>query len=607
MKPLLLVLVVLGGLLLYLLWGAGPSRGGLEPPGPPARAEAGEERRDGALEASSPVPDAPRRSESGRSDAGPGEVREPEPVPGARPGAPAEVTFHGLVLDGLTQRPIAGARIEVPPRKAAADGVTARTTSDDAGLFALEAQEERWGVVEADGHGPRPFFLDAHHATPERAAVIELLPAAALEVDVRTASGAPVAEARVVLVRTQASPLSHAFRGMPTQGVRFEGSTGELGTLLLEGLPAEVDLAWSVTPADGNEGAAGHVALAPGERRRLAAVLGGTARVFGHVRDEHGMPVADLGLSLSRKDAGGGGDALGKTRTDEGGAYQFDGVPFEALTLGLAGGAEEVLLPGPCDLVVDRPLVEHDLVVVPGLFLEGVVSASEEQRQELFWVNLSALDGTWLDSFDVGEGGRFRAGPVEAGEYLLAAPGFGFSTETVRAAAGERDIVLRVLEPRPLRFEAEGAPPPFDLSLRDEERGFLQFHEQDDARFEKRLSDGRYLLRLEAEGDFLGLLSFAVGPEPLPAEHRVRLEPGATLTIVHRALVGTRSVRVRVDGGTLVGSPWADSQLAAGAALEVLVPPRPLVVELLEGARVVAREELVPRPRERLRVVLEPR
>jgi hypothetical protein len=202
--------------------------------------------------------------------------------------------------------------------------------------------------------------------------------------------------------------------------------------------------------------------------------------------------------------------------------------------------------------------------------------------------------------------GRFRLGPVAPGEYLVFAVGLDVSTESVRATAGASEIELRLVPARELRIRVEGAQGGCELSIFGMHGGTSVFQRSACDGAIQRLAPGEYALVARSSGDRIGFLALALD-DAFPPEVTVPVERGAQCTFVHRARGGTRGLRLRVDGALFPLPVGLVEALAPGAALTVLVPPRPLVAELLEGERVVARESLAPGPGQRVRVVLEPR
>jgi hypothetical protein len=394
-----------------------------------------------------------------------------------------------------------------------------------------------------------------------------------------------------------------------TPALSWIESTDEEGRSRFEGLPAETELAWTVLPGAGTHGRAGRLALVPGEQRRLTVMLGGDARVIGHVRDEQGEPVAGLDLWLAQPDAAErrAKEAVAKTCSDENGRFEFAGVAFETFVLAPARDVQDFVARGMEVVVVDRPLVERDIEVERGLFLSGRITGSTAEIDELAFLTVQRPDGTWVDQGML-DGASFRIGPLVAGEYLLSGSGGDRGTAIVRVTAGASDVELPMLEQHELRLSIQGSGGPFELRVRDVLRGPIwMMWTENDALSVLPLVPGRYALLVNAPGELVGYLVFELREDVPLEELIVRLEPGARCTFVHRASEGTRVLRVFVDGALYVSDDLSEPALAAGAARTFLVPPRPLVAELCEGTRTVARQELTPAPGERLRVELVPR
>jgi hypothetical protein len=542
----------------------------------------------------------------GRAD----EVR----IPAATP--EMSVSFHGLVLDGATRLPIARARATVAggepdqPSHASEAPDGGEATSDGAGRFELRLSPGELGGsarLRADGYGEETCALDDAHDAPERAQVIELLPAAALEVRVLDAGGAPERGGEVRLARPGRSDISADFLGRVDAGLSWSTTTDADGVARFGSVPAEVELGWEVLVEPLSYGNAGHLALAPGETRRIEVRLGGNARLFGHVRDEQGAAVPGLELWLGQPQATFSRRGVATAASDAQGRFEFVNVPFETFVLGLLPEESDFTTYGETLLTIDRSVVEHDLEVTRGLFLSGRVLRSAEAVGELVSAEVHALDGTWLDS-DRLDGGAFRLGPLPPGEYLVSAAGIGAATAIVRALAGASDLELPQLAARSFRIRIEGARGPFELQARDLQRTMVSFWDKEDAEFSHVFTPGRHALSASAAGELVGLLAIdvdEVAPPKEPEELVLRLERGARCTFVHRAALGTRRLQVRVDDVPYPLVSFGD-ELVAGASRTLLVPARPLVAELLEGQRVVARETLSPTHGQRLRVELVP-
>lgn len=613
-KLLLAVLVVVGGVL-WLLPGRGSEQdGGGAEPGRSALEAAAPPEAPGVTIEPGERPAREQVGEVGQVADESAPVEEELPAPGVEESS-SSASFHGQVFDALTQRPMAGVRAviaraqrKVGPEELAPEEIAREAVSDVEGRFELalvSAHGVDLGTLLAEGYGPARFLADQAHASRATAAVLELLPAAALEVDVTDVDGQPLRGAMVALVGPSENLMS-ANSAVFASGREWEARTDATGRARFPSLPAEVELAWTVL-REPDAGRAGRVALAPGETRSLAVVLGSDARVFGHVRDEQGSPVAGLDLWLAQADAADrrARAAVAKTRSDESGRFEFAGVPYETLVLGPAPGAQEFMARGHEVVFVDRPIVERDLVVERGLFLSGRVTGNTAEIEELAFLNVQHLDGTYVDSATL-DGASFRIGPLRAGEYLLSGADAHRGTAVVRVAAGASDVELPMLEQRELRLSIQGSGGPFELRVRDVSRGPIWMWTETAGTSILPLVPGRYALLVSAPGDLVGYLAFEVG-EHTPSELALRLEPAARCTFVHRASEGTRTLRFFVDGAPYVSDHLSESALPAGAARSLLLPPRPLVAELCEGTRVVARETLAPRPGERLRVELVPR
>ena len=612
MKWLVPLLLVLGGVAAWLLArSSGAVRGtslALEPPVESPR-EVGEPSR--ILR----EPETPRTTVAREAVAATKTIRAEE-----RPivGAPANTRpFHGLVLDALTQAPIEGARAllssskrNAPPSDLAPEEIEVEARSDAAGRFQLALPERgALGVAQlvADGYGSISFVHDLAHAAPERAEVIELLPAASLEVRVLDPKGSPK---EGVAVELSPPPILEWRDGMHIRSGRrdpWPARTDADGRALFEGLPAEAVLAWTVSEPAGSGMREGQLALAPGERRRLDVVLGGTARVFGRVRDDLGAPVRELTLDLARE-----GYPTRKiqavTVSDASGAFEFGDVAFGTYRLSCGEDVEDFVAHRET-LVVDRERTELELVLTRGLSIAGRVVANTGDFDEHDSVSVWSLDGVPLLSATLDES-AFRVGPLAPGEYLVGAQDGELKSEVVRASAGTSDLELRVQPPVDVRVRVQGTTGAYQAFVLDLQRQSGAFWGESSASFTDGFAPGAHALIFTTPDGRLALLPRLVVESGVPHDEVVLdLQTAARCTLVHRATEGTRSVRLLADGEPLPlwrGLTLID-ELLPGASETVLVPAGALTAELVEGGRVVDSERFVVAPGERRRIELTPR
>jgi len=578
---------------------AGPAA--VPPVSTSVRAESGE---SGLVAPESEPARTEPREEPAPADATAASGTPPERAPGGD-----GTLFHARIVDGLSGAPVAAARV-LP-----LEGRDFEALSDSAGRFAVPAPTRRVAVgrVLAEGYGEGRFVLDRDHLQPAVAAEIELLTAAVLEVEVTDGTGVPRANVRVQLVWPGETILQGGGAMFPGELGRWECATGEDGRARLEQLAAETELVWNVLGEEG-DGRTGRLALAPGEERVLPVALGGGARLFGHVRSEDGRPVAGVVLALTR--AEGESDArvgVGKAQSDANGRFELGDVAFGSYVLSPAPGEEGLVAGDRSPFPVDRPLVEHDIVVAPGLFLEGRVVGDPERAARIAFVEARELAGSEVLDDMQPEGGAFRIGPCPAGEYeIFAWDGGSLSTRVVRAPAGATDIELALEDPCTLRIRIVGAEGPYDVVWVDGERGFANWWTQADPVLEHEVAPGVQTVLVRTRDDRVAWLPRVLaGGHAATNEPVLRPEPGARCTVVHRATSGTRSLRLTLDGEVLPEMLFvamgSTAELLAGASRTVLLPSGTLVAELLEGARVAARETVQLRAGERCRVVLEPR
>lgn len=547
----------------------------------------------------------------------PEEVEESASTPFTLPAAPPAspdppLRFYAVVLDGITSLPIPGAKAWIPgPAEAAA----AEAYSDPAGRIELDLASSSGhglGHVTADGYGKGVFVFDRAHDSPALAAMVELLPAAGLDVFAHDPEGRPLAECEVTLTWRGAPVLRGDFVLMRHERASWAERTDAGGVARFSDLNAETELAWRVRDPANSAWREGRLALALGERGRLDVELGGAARVSGRVRDENGAPLSEVRLFLAPESNGthhGDHERMLRTASDATGAFEFLDVPFDGYRLGCEQNQQDIVAE-EVTLVVDRARVEHDLEVSHGLFLSGRVVGAVEDFEGRESLVARRLDGEGFTNGKVVDG-AFRIGPLAPGDYLVSASLGSIATAVVRAPAGASDVELPVLRSREIWLSVEGAAgAEYDLTLFDLERETGMLWNEHASRFSVELAQGRHTLQVTTADDRMGMLAELVVTADEPREELVvRMEPGALCTFVHRATSGTRTLRLFV-GGQLYGLLelfGSDARLLPGASKTLQLPPGRLAVELLEGARVAAREELVLLPGERRRIELVPR
>ena len=542
-----------------------------------------------------------------------------------------DLRWFARVLDDATDAPLPGAIAvwDAGSRSAvgAADGML---------VIDFAAWQTTRLEVEVPGYLKQTVTLERGHDGPERAFPVRMLRPAALEVRVRDGLGAPRPDLRVEVVAVappsepevgrELVPSTEAVSRLAAERLRVSyvqvdgtqvltapvvppgfssrKTTDGDGACSFEDLPPNQDLSVAVRAGLGQTQRRS-VMLAPGERRVLEFEMGTGCKLQGVAVDEQGEPMAKLDLWRLADGAFSGAiepqherSVVDKARTDAEGRFVFAGVPAGEWWIGPAPYHREAgILPVATRVAIpaDERVQSMKLVcrsVHSALYIRGQVLGSGTGQAFV----TAEQDGVRV-SAECRQAGRFVVGPLEKGEWLLHAResgGFLAPSESVRADAGQTDVILRltmggsvigtVLDERGTRVpgaEVVASPDEHGVSGRDrtDEYGFFSI---------SGLRPGVYYLRASS-GASAGLL----GPLTVEAgSSRERLE-------VHLALAAELRVRAagRVQDDLVIRLLWNETLLAierfTGGELRATLPPGVVEVQLLRrsGEGLVLREE----------------
>jgi large repetitive protein len=372
------------------------------------------------------------------------------------------VTIAGTVVDALTRRPVAGARIALA--EAHGNGVSATepsgsARSDAKGHFSaagLLPGDYEVRVVKS-GYLPATLPRIAASARSAGAAAVALVPAASISGSVVDAQGKPVVGASVSLEPARGGRGRFAAGGAGFRGPRGETSTrtGPDGTFRLEGLaaiPSGVPLM------------ASHTGFAPAERPGVTLKAGQALTgivltlpvglsVKGRVVDEASQPVAGAEIRVSPSEGRGPARIFRRVIGGASPPNAVTGADGSFTAAGLAAGSYDVTashdgfspktasaLPAPAK----QPMGWPPIVLSGGVAVSGVVH--DDQGAPIVGATVTLLGEGAEPSPTATDGtGAFRVSNLAKGRPLMltaAAPGFAFSSRSVTPPADGVTIVL---------------------------------------------------------------------------------------------------------------------------------------------------------------------
>ncbi|MBK7645089.1 MAG: carboxypeptidase regulatory-like domain-containing protein [Planctomycetes bacterium] len=523
--------------------------------------------------------------------------------------APVLTALFVRVLDGATQRPCADATVSVQRDS---------TDCDAQGLAELRYLGEAPPPLNAcaPGYVARSVNPDHGHDSRANPFVIELERGGTLVARIEPVpkSGFPGLRVTVAPERSDSGGGSESFfqGGVSRRTLHGELAFGffdATGTVTLDGLKPGLPLELSVTDRrvtllESPE----TIVLASGERREVHLRLDETCELSGLAHDARGAPIADLGIWLLPA-----GDppqrllqetqntsVVATTRSLEDGSFRFSDVRTGTWLV----GPEPQRRPAASNIATRAVVVEvsaHtreqrvDLEVVPGLFLAGVVlDARGDPASGVF---VKAHEGDCGAVALTRAEGRFEIGPLPAGSYEVVAcrPGSLEPGDTLRAQAGERELVLRMRPACSLSGRVvdastgSGLAAQLTLLRRDEpETAGVNLYTELDGSFEfEGLREGGYaILATDYERRVSLVSALELAPGRDLRELVIRLEEGARI-VAHYS--GEHSVELRLEqSGVRLGRPG----MQPGAAQTLSVPAGTLVLVLRTADGREERHEL---------------
>lgn len=367
---------------------------------------------------------------------------------------------HGRLVDAESGRPLVGAPIfAVPstdhaPSPSSFDlsevvdaGAEPLARSDAAGEFTLTYNGgSELQLALHDGFERCPFSYEWLSSSTDAPRVIALQRAARLLARAEGASGEalPGVEVALTLLAERLprddgwSRLNHA-----SGDLRFRGTTDHVGRVELHGVPPGVPwrLEWRARGAAASSPSRRDpvpLVLAAGETAERTWRLGGGARILGRALDQHGAPLVAHGLWLTRtglfvSSAAGRrgqlalddhGEIVAATTTDDAGRFAFDDVDPGTWWIGPSplGTGDVAPIAQRCELLEGQLLLEIDLVVERGLYIEGqVVDRQGRGVQTHVWAVPLDRDVRAVAQVRAGVDGGFTIGPLAAGRFRMMA------------------------------------------------------------------------------------------------------------------------------------------------------------------------------------------
>ncbi|HEX3126817.1 MAG TPA: carboxypeptidase-like regulatory domain-containing protein, partial [Thermoanaerobaculia bacterium] len=235
-------------------------------------------------------------------------------------GAPA-LSYTGRVLDWATGRPVAGARVWP------GDDPEASVTTDARGVYRLDWAPAVPGQLWVRKEGYLPFRTVFQPPTPwiasPQAPTLAVWPARTLAGTVMRLDGRAVSGAEVRVFGRDSNKPKELAKTLSSDQGRFELAVindGDYEVIAVS--PGLAPASESLTLVEGQAGISG---------LRLVLRQGRTA--FGRVVDEHGGPMAEARVALTRNTddrlwpGGSADDGLFQATTDSGGRFEIPDLP----------------------------------------------------------------------------------------------------------------------------------------------------------------------------------------------------------------------------------------------------------------------------------------
>ena len=375
-----------------------------------------------------------------------------------QPGA----TIGGVVVDALTRRPVAGARIAIADSPGSGIGASepaGSARSDAKGRFSAAGLLPGDYEVRAAKAGYLPATLPrvAASARSAGAAAVALVPAASIAGRVVDAQGKPIAGATVSLEPGRGARGRFGPGGTGFRAPRGETSTrtGPDGVFRLDGLaaiPSGVPLT------------ASRAGFAPAERpgvtlkagqalTGVVLVLPAGLAVKGRVVDEEAQPVAGAEIRVAPSEGRGPARFFRRVLGGAPPPNAVTGADGWFTVAGLAAGSWDVTathdgfspktapaLPAPAKQPTGWPAI----VLSRGAAVSGVVRDDQGAPVAGAMVSLFG-EGADPSPTSTDAAGAFRVGDLAKGRPLMltaSAPGFAFSSRSVTPPAENVALVL---------------------------------------------------------------------------------------------------------------------------------------------------------------------
>jgi hypothetical protein len=344
-------------------------------------------------------------------------------------------------IDLLFPQPLELMALLAKGRRGARAGACApdptRVEVDGDGYFEVDVRSWQDAVarVEAPRHSMVLVPFERGHETRDTALEVRLARSAALDVLALDAARNPLQDVRIRLSARAYTvmPFEQAVLWLPSsmEQATWESHTGPDGRTRIEGLPSGAAFTLHAQPQRGRvQILPDELVLQPGEVRPLEIVIRSDGAIAGSLRKPDGSPVSEAEIWLKTR-----GELryvqfdtherneVRKTRTDEQGRFQFDGVTDGEWIVGAA--PLETRAPNAVEVLVQDGSADEVLLTAwDDLFIRGtVLDPTGTPCQATVVTRLDDSRGPVQAKSDAE--GSFALGPLAAGTYeLIATAGY---------------------------------------------------------------------------------------------------------------------------------------------------------------------------------------